>query len=81
MTVGAAAINAALVYDSATNITQIDASITGQPLLTVLRNFVPLVQAPSQLERLDVTSFRLILVGVKIQHVSFELNQVAIAVP
>jgi hypothetical protein len=32
---------------------QVDASITGQPLLTVLRNFVPLVKAPSQLERLE----------------------------
>ena len=39
------------------NITQIDASITGQPLLTVLRNFVPLVQTPKQFEALQLTDF------------------------
>jgi hypothetical protein len=75
LTVGAATINAALTRSSATDRTQIDGSITGMPFLSVLRNFVPLIQAPSQLERLDVTSFRLIIKGTKIQFVSCELNQ------
>ncbi len=38
-------------------ITQIAASIKGQPLLTVLRNFVPLVQTPKQFEALQLTDF------------------------
>ena len=79
LTLGSANIQGRFFHDSATNVTELNAAVTGMGFISVLRNIVPLAKAPSQLEKLELSSFKLTFLGRRITSINCELNQIAAA--